>query len=131
MIWKQLSAETGYQMITDLMAAPAALHATAGHVARQIGSPVARQINHSGAGNIFLGVNAFSAACVLGILGGPAIRAVLIIARLNHRLALDFLAIGALPFAIATWWSVVTPLTRHLPWWPPAAVSPSTLSQHP
>jgi hypothetical protein len=84
-----------------------------------------------GACNIFLGVDAFSAACVLGILGGPAICAVLIIARRNHHLALGFVAIGALPFAIATWWSVVTPLTRHLPWWPAAAVSPSTLSQHP
>jgi hypothetical protein len=37
-----------------------------------------------------LGVDAFSAACVLGILGGLAICAVLTIARRNHRLALDF-----------------------------------------
>jgi hypothetical protein len=36
------------------------------------------------------------------------------LARRNHRLALDFLAIGALPFAIATWWSVVTPLIAAL-----------------
>jgi hypothetical protein len=51
------------------------------------------------------------------ILGGLAICAVLTIARRNHRLALDFLALGALPFAIATWWSVVTPLiAAHLPW---------------
>ena len=64
--------------------------------------------------NIFLGVGAFSAACVLGILGGLAICAVLTIARRNHRFALDFLAIGALPFAIATWWSVVTPLIAAL-----------------
>ena len=56
------------------------------------------------------------AACVVGILGGLAICAVLTIARGNHRLALDFLAIGALPFAIATWWSVVTPLIAALPW---------------
>ena len=54
-----------------------------------------------GACNIFLGVDAFSAACVLGILGG-LLCTVLIIARRNHRLALDFRAIGALPFAIAT-----------------------------
>ena len=58
-----------------------------------------------GACNIFLGVYAFGAAGVLGILGGLAVCAALIIARRNHRLALDFLAIGALPFAIATWWS--------------------------
>ena len=31
-IWKYRRAETGRQTITDLMAAPAALHATAGHV---------------------------------------------------------------------------------------------------
>jgi hypothetical protein len=61
-----------------------------------------------GACNIFLGVDAFNTACVLGILGGLAICAVLTIARRNHRLEFDFLAIGALPFAIATWWSVVT-----------------------
>lgn len=67
-----------------------------------------------GACNIFLGVDVFSAACVLVILGGLAICAVLTIARRNHRLTLDFLAIGALPFAIATWWSVVTPLIAAL-----------------
>lgn len=50
-----------------------------------------------GAWNIFLGVDAFSAACVLGILGGPAICAVLTIARRNHRLALDFLAMVRCP----------------------------------
>ena len=80
--------------------------------------------------NIFLGVDAFCAARVLGILGGLAVCAALIIARRNHRLALDFLAIGALPFAIATWWSVLTALTRHLPRWPAAAVTSSTLSQY-
>jgi len=47
-------------------------------------------------------------------LEGLAICAVLIIARRNHRLALDLLAIGALAFAIATWWSVVTPLIAAL-----------------
>jgi hypothetical protein len=60
---------------------------------------------------VFLGVDALpKAAGALGILGGLAIWAALIATHRSHRLALILLAAGALPFAIATWWSVVTPL---------------------
>lgn len=64
-----------------------------------------------GAYYIFLGGDALpKAAGVLGILGGLAIWGALLATRDSHRVALTLLAAGALPFAIATWWSVVTPI---------------------
>jgi hypothetical protein len=60
---------------------------------------------------IFLGADALPKATgVLGIIGGLAIWAALIATGKSHRLAVGLLAAGALPFAILTWWSVVTPL---------------------
>ncbi len=46
---------------------------------------------------------------VLGILGALAIWTALSDSRRSHRLRLTLLVVGVLPFAIATWWSVVTP----------------------
>jgi drug/metabolite transporter (DMT)-like permease len=60
---------------------------------------------------LFLGGDALpKPAGVLGILGAIAIWAALVTTRRSHRLKLTLLIAGALPFAIATWWSVVTPL---------------------
>ena len=60
---------------------------------------------------VFLGADALPKAIgMLGILGGLAIWAALLATRRSHRAALGLLAAGTLPFAIVTWWSVVTPL---------------------
>lgn len=80
---------------------------------------------------VFLGADALPKATgALGILGGLAIWAALIATHRSHRLALILLATGALPFAIAAWWSVVTPLIALLvPVTGGAAVRPRTLSR--
>ena len=60
---------------------------------------------------VFLGSVALGPAGTLGILGGLLIMiAVLVPARGSTRLVVSLLVVGALPFAILTWWSVVTPL---------------------
>jgi hypothetical protein len=63
-----------------------------------------------GAYDVFLGADALGVAGVLGILGGVAIWAALSTTGRSRRVALTLLVLGALPFAVATWWSVVTPL---------------------
>jgi nucleotide-binding universal stress UspA family protein len=60
---------------------------------------------------LFLGGDALPKAVgVLGILGALAIWTALLGTRRSHRVRLILLAVGALPFALATWWSVVTPV---------------------
>ena len=60
---------------------------------------------------VFLGADALpKGAGVLGILGGLAIWAALLTTRRSHRAGRGLLWAGALPFAILTWWSVITPL---------------------
>jgi hypothetical protein len=60
---------------------------------------------------VFLGADALpQGAGVLGILGGLAIWTALVTTRRWHRAGLGLLWAGALPFAILTWWSVITPL---------------------
>jgi len=60
---------------------------------------------------VFLGSVALGVAGTLGILGGLLIIiAVLVAARGSTPLAASLLVVGALPFAVLTWWSVVTPL---------------------
>jgi hypothetical protein len=63
-----------------------------------------------GAYYVFLGVDSLGVAGMLGILGGLAIWAALLAATSARRLGLTLLVLGALPFALATWWTVVTPL---------------------
>jgi hypothetical protein len=63
-----------------------------------------------GAYYIFLGATALGAAGVLGIIGGLLIWGAMALASRSHRVALVLLIVGALPFAVATWWSVITPL---------------------
>lgn len=59
---------------------------------------------------IFLGATALGLAGVLGILGGVSIWAAARIAPHSPRAAYAFLFSGVLPFAAATWWSVITPV---------------------
>jgi hypothetical protein len=60
---------------------------------------------------VFLGAVALGPAGALGILGGLLIAIALIAAtRGSAHLGAALLVLGALPFALATWWSVVTPL---------------------
>lgn len=63
---------------------------------------------------VFLGADSHGIAAVLGLLGGLAIWSSVLAARSFQRLALTLLLVGAPPFAIATWWSVVTPLAALL-----------------
>ncbi len=58
----------------------------------------------------FLGATALGLAGVLGILGGVLIWAAARAAPRTPRAAYALLLGGALPFAAATWWSVITPL---------------------
>ncbi len=63
-----------------------------------------------GAYYVFLGATALGLAGVLGILGGVSIWTAARIAPHSPRAAYAFLFSGALPFAAATWWSVITPV---------------------
>jgi hypothetical protein len=63
-----------------------------------------------GAYYVFLGATALGVAGALGILGGVLIWAAPAMAPRSRRAAGALLVAGALPFAVATWWSVVTPL---------------------
>ncbi len=51
---------------------------------------------------------------LLGILGAAAVIAAFALERRSTRLAAAVLVIGVVPFAAATWWSVVIPLTAVL-----------------
>jgi hypothetical protein len=59
---------------------------------------------------VFLGSVAWGAQGALGIVGGLTIVVALAIRRRSRLIAMLLLVVGALPFAIATWWSVVSPL---------------------
>jgi hypothetical protein len=64
-----------------------------------------------GAFYIFLGATALGVPGVLGIAGGITIISVVAMSSLvPSRMASFILVAAALPFAVLTWWSVVTPL---------------------
>jgi hypothetical protein len=64
-----------------------------------------------GAFYIFLGATALGVAGTLGIIGGVVILALVATsARIPLRVGQIALVAAALPFALLTWWSVVTPL---------------------
>jgi hypothetical protein len=64
-----------------------------------------------GAFYIFLGATALGIAGLLGIGGGITILAsVALSSRMPTRVAALVLVAAALPFAVLTWWSIVTPL---------------------
>ncbi len=54
------------------------------------------------------------AAGLVGIAGGLLIWGALRVAPRSHRVAIGLLVVGALAFAIVTWWSVVTPIVALL-----------------
>jgi hypothetical protein len=59
---------------------------------------------------LWIGVSAHGGERLLGIAGGLLVLAALAAATRSRTAALVLLAIGALPLAAATWWSIVTPL---------------------
>jgi hypothetical protein len=61
-----------------------------------------------------LGVTELGVAGSLGIIGGLTVFAVIVIRHRSRWGATGLLIFGALPFAIFTWWTVVTPLTAVL-----------------
>lgn len=63
-----------------------------------------------GAYYIFLGATALGGAGLLGIVGGLVIWVSVAAAPGSRRVGATLLVIGVLPFAMATWWSAVTPL---------------------
>jgi hypothetical protein len=64
-----------------------------------------------GAFYMFLGVTALGVPGVLGIVGGITILAVVATSsRVRPGLGSFILVAAALPFAVLTWWSIVTPL---------------------
>jgi hypothetical protein len=64
-----------------------------------------------GAFYIFLGATALGVAGMLGIVGGIMILTVVATSsRMPPRVAPTVLVAAALPFAVLTWWSIVTPL---------------------
>jgi hypothetical protein len=68
-----------------------------------------------GAFYIFLGATALGVAGVLGMVGGSMILAVVALSwRITARFASLVLVTAALPFAVLTWWSIVTPLLATL-----------------
>lgn len=98
-------------------AAPSArLYRPAGHLA------LVRAVNRDrwrlvllvllGAFEVFLGADALPATVgELGLLGGAlVIASVLAAVRYSRGVAAVLLILGAVPFAVLTWWSVVTPL---------------------
>ena len=70
-----------------------------------------------GAYYVLLGATALGGAGALGIVGGVLLWAVPAAARRSHRTGYGVLLAGALPFAVITWWSVVTPLIALLAIW--------------
>jgi uncharacterized membrane protein YfcA len=64
-----------------------------------------------GAFYVFLGATALGVAGMLGIGGGITIFAIVALSsRMPTRVASLVLVAAALPFAVLTWWSIVTPL---------------------
>jgi hypothetical protein len=64
---------------------------------------------------VFLGAVALGLAGALGVVGGLLIGAALVVARrYGARIGATLLVVGAAPFAVLTWWSLVTPLIAAL-----------------
>jgi hypothetical protein len=59
---------------------------------------------------IWIGLAAQDNNRILGVVGGLLILAALVVAPYSRPAAMATLALGALPFAVATWWSVITPV---------------------
>jgi hypothetical protein len=61
-----------------------------------------------------VGMTAMGPAGMLGIAGGIAVLGALMVRARSRSLAITLLVIGAVPFAVVTSWSLVTPLTAIL-----------------
>jgi hypothetical protein len=60
---------------------------------------------------VFLGATALGLAGVLGIVGGLLVLTLVVsTGNLRRSAVLVLLLVAALPFAVLTWWSVVTPV---------------------
>lgn len=59
---------------------------------------------------VFLGATALGVTGFLGIFGGLLICAAALAPLRSTSVAYGLLIVGALPFAVATWWSVITPV---------------------
>lgn len=59
---------------------------------------------------LYVGVGAHGLTRLLAVLGGVLILAAIVAAARSRPLAWLLLLAGALPVAVATWWSIVTPL---------------------
>ncbi|WP_370079866.1 hypothetical protein [Streptacidiphilus sp. MAP12-16] len=59
---------------------------------------------------IWIGLAAHGWDRILGLAGGLVVLAALIAARRSVPIAMVLLAVGALPLAITTWWSIATPV---------------------
>jgi len=59
---------------------------------------------------LWVGVAAHGWDQVWGLAGGLVILAAVAIARRSFTVAIALLVIGALPLAVATWWSIATPV---------------------
>jgi hypothetical protein len=59
---------------------------------------------------LYVGVGAHGLTRLLAFLGGVLIMAAIAAAAWSRPLAWLLLPAGALPVAVATWWSIVTPL---------------------
>jgi hypothetical protein len=60
---------------------------------------------------VFLGATSPGIAGVIGIIGGVVVLAVLVASTwLGRRVSVLLLLVAVAPFAVLTWWSIVTPL---------------------
>lgn len=77
----------------------------------------------------WVGVSMHGPDQLLGLIGAPLIVAALAVAPRSRPTAAGLLLLGALPLAVATWWSVATPLLAVLALllgWPlPSRTSPA------
>lgn len=59
---------------------------------------------------LWIGLAAHGWDRVLGVVGGVLILAAAAAIRRSATIALGLLLLGSLPLAVATWWSIVTPM---------------------
>jgi hypothetical protein len=59
---------------------------------------------------VWIGLTAHGWDRILGLAGGPVVLAALVAARRSVAGALVLLAVGSLPLAVTTWWSIATPV---------------------
>ncbi|HEU4421954.1 MAG TPA: hypothetical protein VFR67_05365 [Pilimelia sp.] len=90
-----------------LVIAEAARRGDAGASLRRLWLPMLTAV--PALGYLLLAGTASPAAAAAGVFGGLAVLAALVVRR-RRRLAYALLLAGALPFAIITWWSIVTPV---------------------